>query len=253
MLTGDCACAVGHWELPEEVDARKSLFVTGDVNIGRDPSNVNVWGNMTLTGIIDLTAGEDADPALLQQQSSVVQLDGVIANGTVNVTDSSGSIQQRATVTLRRTLTEGVNATNATCVKSNLTLDNGTSVAGVLCGNETAYEFMPVAVDYFRRGRRTMVRPPQEAIPTIVPGTTIGRLVTSRTDLDIQSAYESDITLTPGLGGRVIVHSEMEYALRAGASLIRATTNLVNISTPGRTSVYSGEDVDITSPNVDLW
>ena len=81
MLTGDCACAVGHWELPEEVDARKSLFVTGDVNIGRDPSNVNVWGNMTLTGIIDLTAGEDADPALLQQQSSVVQLDGVIANG----------------------------------------------------------------------------------------------------------------------------------------------------------------------------
>jgi len=28
------------------------------------------------------------------------------------------------------------------------------------------------------------------------------------------------------------VHSEMEYALRAGASSMRATTDLVNISTP---------------------
>ena len=56
---------IGHWELPEEVDARKSLFVTGDVNVGRDPSNVNVWGNVTLTGIVDLTAGADPDEALL--------------------------------------------------------------------------------------------------------------------------------------------------------------------------------------------
>ena len=69
-------------------------------------------------------------------------------------------------------------------------------------------------------------------LQTIVPGTVLGRLVSSRSDLDIQSAYESDITLTPGLGGRVLVHSEMEYALRAGASSMRATTDLVNISTP---------------------
>lgn len=233
------------------MDARKSLFVTGDVNIGRDPSNVNVWGNMTLTGIIDLTAGQDPDPALLLQHSSVVQLDGTVVNGTVNVS-ATGTGGQQAQVTLRRALGE-VNQTNATCVKSNLTLDNGTSVSGVLCGNDTAYEFMPEAVDYFRRGRRSMVRPPLEAIPTIVPGTTVGRLVTSRTDLDIQSALESDITLTPGLGGRVLVHSETEYALRAGASSMRATTDLINISTPGRTSVYSGEDIDITTPNVDLW
>lgn len=54
-----------HWELPEEVDPRKSLFVTGDVNVGRDPSNVNVWGNMTLTGIVDLTAGADPDETIL--------------------------------------------------------------------------------------------------------------------------------------------------------------------------------------------
>jgi hypothetical protein len=54
-----------HWELPEEVDPRKSLFVTGDVNVGRDPSNVNVWGNMTLTGIVDLTAGGDPDETIL--------------------------------------------------------------------------------------------------------------------------------------------------------------------------------------------
>ena len=47
------------------MDARKSLFVTGDVNVGRDPSNVNVWGNVTLTGIVDLTAGADPDEALL--------------------------------------------------------------------------------------------------------------------------------------------------------------------------------------------
>lgn len=67
---------------------------------------------------------------------------------------------------------------------------------------------------------------------TVVPGTMLGRLVSSRTNLDIQSAYESDITLTPGLGGRVLVHSETEYALRAGASSMRATTDLVNISTP---------------------
>ena len=103
------------------MDARKSLFVTGDVNIGRDPSNVNVWGNMTLTGIIDLTAGQDPDPALLLQHSSVVQLDGTVANGTVNVSAAAGG--QQAQVTLRRALGE-VNQTNATCVKSNLTLDN---------------------------------------------------------------------------------------------------------------------------------
>jgi hypothetical protein len=54
-----------HWERPEEVDPRKSLFVTGDVNVGRDPSNVNVWGNMTLTGIVDLTAGGDPDETIL--------------------------------------------------------------------------------------------------------------------------------------------------------------------------------------------
>ena len=57
--------ACRHWELPEEVDPRKSLFVTGDVNVGRDPSNVNVWGNMTLTGIVDLTAGADPDETIL--------------------------------------------------------------------------------------------------------------------------------------------------------------------------------------------
>ena len=47
------------------MDPKKSLFVTGDVNVGRDPSNVNVWGNVTLTGIVDLTAGADPDEALL--------------------------------------------------------------------------------------------------------------------------------------------------------------------------------------------
>jgi hypothetical protein len=42
-----------------------------------------------------------------------------------------------------------------------------TSLNGVLCGNETTatYEFQPEAVDYFRRGRRAMVRPRMEAIP----------------------------------------------------------------------------------------
>ena len=34
---------VGHWELAEEVDPRKALYVTGDVNVGRDPANVNIW------------------------------------------------------------------------------------------------------------------------------------------------------------------------------------------------------------------
>ena len=67
---------------------------------------------------------------------------------------------------------------------------------------------------------------------TIVPGTMLGRLVSSRADLDIQSAYASDITLTPGLGGRVLVHSETEYALRAGGSSMRVTTDMVNITTP---------------------
>ena len=60
----------------------------------------------------------------------------------------------------------------------------------------------------------------------------LGRLLSSRSDLDIQSAYESDITLTPGLGGRVQVHSETEYALRAGGSSMRVTTDIVNITTP---------------------
>jgi hypothetical protein len=243
------------------VDARKSLFVTGDVNIGRDPSNVNVWGNMTLTGIIDLTAGQDPDPALLLLLQEQTQTDGTgTANGTLNVTVNG--TQAAATVTLRRSLQDAAGGvlgpsnrtTNQTnCTQSSLVLTNGTSVNGVVCGTAEAYEFVPDTVDYFRRGRRTMVRPPIEAIPAVVPGTTVGRLVTSRTDLDIQSAYDSDITLTPGLGGRVLVHSETEYALRAGASSMRATNDLINISTAGRTSMYSGEDIDITTPNVDLW
>ena len=42
-----------------------------------------------------------------------------------------------------------------------------TDLHGVLCGNETTavYEFQPESVDYFRRGRRRMVRPRMEAIP----------------------------------------------------------------------------------------
>lgn len=258
---------IGHWELPEEVDPRKSLFVTGDVNVGRDPSNVNVWGNMTLTGIVDLTAGGDPDETILRQGAKV-HLDGTdFVNGTLinatraNATQAGGGLrrlsdaQDGVTVTLRRMQDSAPVGANETCVQSQVSLQNGTALNGVLCGNETTavYEFQPEAVDYFRRGRRAMVRPRMEAIPTVVPGTMLGRLVSSRTDLDIQSAYASDITLTPGLGGRVLVHSETEYALRAGASSMRVTTDLVNISTPGRTSVYSGQDVDITTPNLDVW
>ena len=74
-------------------------------------------------------------------------------------------------------------------------------------GQAVHYSFIPDTVDYFRRGRRSMIRPPLESIPTIVPGALVGRLISSRTDLDLHSGYGSDITLTPGLGGRLFVHS----------------------------------------------
>ena len=51
----------------------------------------------------------------------------------------------------------------------------------------------------------------------------------------------------------MFVHSEVEYALRAGPSVIRATADLVNISTPGRTAIHSGEAFDITTPQMDVW
>ena len=43
---------------------------------------------------------------------------------------------------------------------------------------------VPDTVDYFRRGRRAMLRPPLESIPTIVPGAMIGRLVRAPHNMD---------------------------------------------------------------------
>ena len=150
-------------------------------------------------------------------------------------------------------------ANESGCIYTSVTLPNGTTFNGTVCGNSSSASFAVDSdrwkpyVPYFLRHRKKMTRPPISMIPTIVPGALIGRLVTSRTDLDIQSAQGTDITMTPGLGGKVFVHSEVEYALRAGPSVIRATADLVNISTPGRAAMHSGEAVDITTPQLDIW
>ena len=139
--------------------------MTGDINVGRDPSNVNVWGNMTLTGIVDLTGGADPDETLLvrvplpvtlhyqsppgqctltqllsQRQGAMVHLDGgEFVNGTLlNASRANATlaraggglrrledVQESITVTLRRLQGSSPDATNASCVQSQISLQNG--------------------------------------------------------------------------------------------------------------------------------
>lgn len=103
QLSDTCAVLLRHWELPEEVDPRKSLFVTGDINVGRDPSNVNVWGNMTLTGIVDLTAGADPDEAILVRSTTMNKLVLVACVLTTDAaTDAGVKLKRKVYVSQRR-------------------------------------------------------------------------------------------------------------------------------------------------------
>ena len=114
-------------------------------------------------------AGVDFVNGTLLNATKANETLGAGAGGLRRLAEGGGGAGGQVTVTLRRALQDGETeaATNETCVQSQVYLQNGSSLGGVLCGNETAatYEFQPEAMDYFRRGRRTMVRPRMEAIP----------------------------------------------------------------------------------------